>query len=87
MRSMKHTAKWLAMAGMAVASFACRNTAEGARQDAAEARQEARQEVAEARQETREAAAEAREEAAEARKDTDIGAQAARTPPPATRAR
>ena len=69
MRSMKHTAKWLAMAGMAVASFACRNTAEGARQDAAEARQEARQEVAEARQETREAAAEAREEAADARKD------------------
>jgi osmotically-inducible protein OsmY len=59
----------MAIAGIAVTSFACRNTAEGAREDAAEARQEAREEAAEARQEVRDAAAEAREETAEARRD------------------
>lgn len=62
MRPIAHTTKWLAMAGMAVASFACGNTAEGVREDAAEARQEAREETAEARQE----AAEARAKAADA---------------------
>jgi osmotically-inducible protein OsmY len=62
MRPITGTTKWLAMAGMAVTSFACSNTADGVREDATEARQEAREQTAEAREE----AAELRNEAADA---------------------
>ena len=76
MRSITHTTRWLAIAGIAVTSFACRNTAEGAREDAAEARQEAREAAAEARQDVREATAEAREEVAEAQRENVLAASA-----------
>ena len=69
---MKHSAKWqwLPMVGIAVASFACQNTAQGAREDAAEARDEAREAATEARQEASEARKEAAEATAEAQRAT-----------------
>ena len=57
----------LAVATLAMATFACENTAQGVKKDAAEAKEEAREGSAEAKEEAREAKEEVREETAGAR--------------------
>ena len=69
MRPITNTAKWIAMFGIAIGAVACQHTANGAKQDTAEAQQELREKTADARQELREETAEAKRDIAEARKD------------------
>lgn len=71
MRPISTSTKFMMMASLALASFACQNTAEGVREDAREAREEAREASAEAREKTAEANQEIREEAAEARREAN----------------
>jgi len=77
MRPISTSIKFIMMASLALASFACRNTAEGVREDAREAREEAREANAEAREKTAEANREIRQEAAEARREADEAADRA----------